>query len=729
MSKFKDPDKAGTLHTRFERQVDMRPDAIAATCDGHHLSYAELNAQANQLAWFLRSQGVTPDTLVGIYMERSLGLLIAILGILKSSGAYLPIETAYPAERQKFMLEDACAPILLTQEHLVASVPPGAARVVSIDDPARPIWSERSDNLPQISSSDHLAYVIYTSGSTGKPKGVQISHRSVMRLFDSTNSWFRFSERDTWTIFHSTAFDVSVWEIFGALLYGGRAVVVPLTTTRTPSDLYRLLAEERVTVLAQTPSAFGQLSREDATASTRLPLALRLVILAGEALNMPSLKPWFNRHGDCRPQIINMYGPTETTVYVTFGPTSKDDLTRGSLIGIPLPDLQLHILGEDLQPAPVGVPGELFVGGACLARGYLNRPDLTAERFIADPSGRGTRLYRTGDRARCLVDGNYEYLGRLDRQIKVRGFRVELGEIEAALRQHPTIQSCTIVPGLDGIGQTRLWGYLVAHVGASPADADLRAFLSTHLPDYMIPAGFTRLERWPLTTHGKVDLDALPHPRHDRANFPQVRELSIIEARLLGFCRDILGHSNLGVDEPILTAGFHSLGFVHLSGRIQKELRASLSFSEMFSRRTIADMAVLVEERNASDHATYEPLEGATGPAICRFHSPRSAFGSSINSTLATLPTILNPFFDFSEDWKLEHWSSRLIIWWNGTKSFARSSPRPPAGPIRKLLLTRHSRLTWKRPIPFTPSNGSPTSFESHSTSNARLRFAGSCSG
>jgi amino acid adenylation domain-containing protein len=382
MNNFDDGGKLDTLHAHFERQAALRPAAVAASCAGHHLSYAQLNTKANQLAWFLRSQGVVSETLVGIYTERSLELLIAILGILKSGGAYLPIDLAYPAERQKFMLKDACAPILLTQQHLVASLPASAARVISIDDSASPIWSEQSDNLPNISTSDNLAYVIYTSGSTGTPKGVQISHRNVVRLFDSTSSWFGFSEHDTWTVFHSCAFDFSVWEIFGALLYGGRALVVPFATARSPADFHRLLSEERVTVLNQTPSAFRQLSLVEETASYPHPLALRLIILGGEALDMASLGPWFNRHGDVSPQIVNMYGTTETTVHVTVGRVGKNDLTRGSLIGTPIPDLQLHILDEDLRPAPVGVAGEIFVGGAGLARGYLNRPDLTAKRFI-----------------------------------------------------------------------------------------------------------------------------------------------------------------------------------------------------------------------------------------------------------------------------------------------------------------------------------------------------------
>ena len=607
-----DMEKPDTLHARFERQAVLRPAAVAASCAGHHLSYAELNTKANQLARFLRSHGVVSETLVGIYIERSLDLLIAILGILKSGGAYLPIDLAYPAERQKFMLKDACAPILLTQEHLVARLPASTARVISIDDSASPIWSERSDNLPHINTSDHLAYVIYTSGSTGAPKGVQISHRNVVRLFDSTNSWFGFSEHDSWSVFHSCAFDFSVWEIFGALLYGGRALMVPFTTARSPADFYRLLSEERVTVLNQTPSAFRQLSLVEETASYPLPLALRLIILGGEALDMASLEPWFNRPRDLGPQVVNMYGTTETTVHVTAGFVTKNDLTRGSLIGTPIPDLQLHILDENLRPAPVGVAGEIFVGGAGLARGYLNRPELTAERFIPDPfcSEDGARLYRTGDRASRLADGSYEFLGRLDRQVKVRGYRVELGEIEAVLDQHSAVQSSRVVPGRDGTGQMRLSAYVVANELSRIEVGDLRAFLATRLPDYMIPVSFTRLECWPLTAHGKLDQDALSLA-DDRNDVRPARDLSAIEAPLLAICRDILGRTTLGVDEPFLDAGFHSLGFAQLICRIQNELGESLSFSEVFARRSVADLAALVEERGAFGHAVRETLTRA----------------------------------------------------------------------------------------------------------------------
>ncbi len=510
------------------------------------------------------------------------------------------------------MLKDACAPILLTQEHLVARLPTSTARVISIDDSASPIWSEQSDNLPHINTSDNLAYVIYTSGSTGTPKGVQISHRNVVRLFDSTSSGFGFSEHDTWSVFHSCAFDFSVWEIFGALLYGGRALMVPFTTARSPADFYRLISDERVTVLNQTPSAFRQLSLVEETASYPLPLALRLIILGGEALDMASLGPWFNRHGDVSPQIVNMYGTTETTVHVTVGRVRKNDLTRGSLIGTPIPDLQLHILDEDLRPAPVGVAGEIFVGGAGLARGYLNRPELTAERFIPDPfcSEDGARLYRTGDRASRLADGSYEFLGRLDRQVKVRGYRVELGEIEAVLDQHSAVHSSRVVPGRDGTGQIQLSAYVVANESCWIEDGDLRAFLATRLPDYMIPVSFTQLERWPLTAHGKLDQDALSRA-DDRNDVRPERDLSVIEARLLAFCRDILGRTTLGVDEPFLDAGFHSLGFAQLICRIQNELGASLNFSEVFARRSVADLAALVEERGAFGRAVHEPLTRA----------------------------------------------------------------------------------------------------------------------
>ncbi|MYM53385.1 amino acid adenylation domain-containing protein, partial [Pseudomonas aeruginosa] len=427
----------GTLQQRFEEQARQRPQAVALILDEQRLSYGELNARANRLAHCLIARGVGADVPVGLALERSLDMLVGLLAILKAGGAYLPLDPAAPEERLAHILDDSGVRLLLTQGHLLERLPRQAGvEVLAIDGLVLDGYAE-SDPLPTL-SADNLAYVIYTSGSTGKPKGTLLTHRNALRLFSATEAWFGFDERDVWTLFHSYAFDFSVWEIFGALLYGGRLVIVPQWVSRSPEDFYRLLCREGVTVLNQTPSAFKQLMAMACSAdmATQQP-ALRYVIFGGEALDLQSLRPWFQRFGDRQPQLVNMYGITETTVHVTYRPVSEADLEGGlvSPIGGTIPDLSWYILDRDLNPVPRGAVGELYIGRAGLARGYLRRPGLSATRFVPNPfpGGAGERLYRTGDLARFQADGNIEYIGRIDHQVKVRGFRIELGEIEAAL--------------------------------------------------------------------------------------------------------------------------------------------------------------------------------------------------------------------------------------------------------------------------------------------------------
>src|SRR6185369_12040370 len=374
-------------------------------------------------------------------------------------------------------------------------------------------------NPERVATPDNLAYVIYTSGSTGKPKGVIVTHANVTRLFNATEDWFHFDKHDVWTLFHSYAFDFSVWELWGALLYGGRLVIVPYEISRSPEAFYELLSRERVTVLNQTPFAFRQLVNAQALGPSALPLDLRLVIFGGEALELQSLTPWFERHGDQQPQLVNMYGITETTVHVTYRPLAKRDLSEASLspIGGPIPDLQLYVLDEHLQPVPRGVAGELYVGGAGLARNYLNRPELTAERFLPNPFAQrpGERLYRTGDQVCYRAGGELVYLGRVDQQIKIRGFRIELGEIEAALRQHEDVQQALVVVREDVPGDKRLVAYVSLHdsdLNESEFVAGLRQRLQSQLPDYMVPARFVIVDQWPLTATGKIDRKKLPAP-------------------------------------------------------------------------------------------------------------------------------------------------------------------------------------------------------------------------
>ncbi|MFN7609998.1 MAG: amino acid adenylation domain-containing protein, partial [bacterium] len=400
------------IHQLFEEQVAKSPEAVAVVFEDQQLSYGELNAKANQLAHHLRGLGVKPDTLVAICVERSLEMVIGLLGILKAGGAYVPLDPDYPAERLAYMLQDTAAPVLLTQGRLKERLPAHQARTVCLDEDWAAIGKSESTNPVSHTHPLNLAYCIYTSGSTGKPKGVLIEHRQVARLLSATDAWYGFNSSDVWTVFHSFAFDFSVWELWGALTFGGRALVVSYEASRTAERFVELLESEGVTVLNQTPTAFRALVNQ---IGRRLPrLDLRYVIFGGEALSVGTLGPWFEQFGDVKPKLVNMYGITETTVHVTYRPVGLQDVSLGSCpIGKPIPDLSAYILGPAAELLPIGAAGEIYIAGAGLARGYLNRADLTAEKFIANPYGDpGSRMYRTGDLGRYLSDGNIEFLGR-----------------------------------------------------------------------------------------------------------------------------------------------------------------------------------------------------------------------------------------------------------------------------------------------------------------------------
>ena len=438
------------IHELFEEQARAHPDAVAVTFDDTELTYGELNARANRLAHHLRSLGVGPDARVGLCVERSLEMVIGLLGILKAGGAYVPLDPAYPQDRLRFMLQDAVPMVLLTQTHLRNLFAEMAQDLVVLDL-QEPVWLEASTGDQDLRGvglrPDHLAYIIYTSGSTGMPKGVMIEHRNVVRLFAATDSWFHFSSTDIWSLFHSYAFDFSVWEIWGALLYGGRLIVVPIELARSPEELYSLLCARKVTVLNQTPSSFRQIMEAQKNEATEN--CLRLVIFGGEALEPSLLKSWYERNGEGKPELINMYGITETTVHVTYRPITRADTNKSgtSPIGRPIPDMRAYILDGEGELVPVGVVGQLYIGGAGVARGYLNRPELTSERFVRDPFSPDVeaRMYSTGDLGRWLSDGNIEFFGRSDFQVKIRGFRIELGEIEAALSKNPSVQDAVVI--------------------------------------------------------------------------------------------------------------------------------------------------------------------------------------------------------------------------------------------------------------------------------------------
>ncbi|MEH2032602.1 MAG: non-ribosomal peptide synthase/polyketide synthase [Nostoc sp.] len=586
------------IHQLFEEQVQRTPDAVAVVFGNQQLTYQQLNCRANQLAHYLQTLGIKPDVLVGLCVERSLEMMVGVLAILKAGGAYVPLDPDYPTERLSFMLEDAQVSVLLGQQKLVESLPKHHARVVCLDTDWKKIAHNSESNLTNIGASNNLAYVIYTSGSTGKPKGVLVNHSNVVRLFEATNSWYHFNQDDVWTMFHSYAFDLSVWEIWGALLYGGRLVVVPYLVTRSPKSFYELLCQKKVTVLNQTPSAFRQLIQ--ASPALGSDLKLRLVIFGGEALELRSLQPWFERYGDQMPQLVNMYGITETTVHVTYRPLSKADLNgTASVIGHPIPDLQVYVLDEYKQPVPIGVPGEMYVGGAGVARGYLNRPDLTQQRFISNPfsNNRQARLYKTGDKARYLPNGELEYLGRIDNQVKIRGFRIELGEIEALLASHPDVWENVVMVREDEPGNKRLVAYVVPKVEQSPKVAELRRFLKQKLPEYMVPNAFVQLEALPLTANGKIDRRALPIPDNSQIELEDnfVAPTTATEKTLAAIWAEVLGMQQIGINDNFFTLGGHSLIATQIISRIREVFEIEVPLRHIFEAPTIASLTEVIE--------------------------------------------------------------------------------------------------------------------------------------
>lgn len=448
-----DPVRPELLHELITARANEAPDSVAVTDGTAELTYGELDARANALAAALRERGVNRGTLVALSAERSADLVLGVLGILKAGGAYVPVDPAYPADRIRYLLADSGATVLVTQRHLVDSLARADVEIVTVDGHV-----EAGDlgRLPGAGPHDP-AYVIYTSGSTGKPKGVMVSHANVTRLYSATDHWFHFGPDDVWSLFHSASFDVSVWELFGALTHGGRLVIVPFTVSRSPEEFLRLLRREHVTVLSQTPLAFRHLMEAEENAPPG-ELALRLVVFGGENLDVTALKPWFDRHGDTRPRLVNMYGITETTVHVTYREITRADVdwpSAGSPIGRAMPDLSARVLDVYGEPCPIGVRGELHVGGDGVTSGYFHRPELTARRFVEGPHG---REYRSGDLVRWLPSGELEYLGRADQQVKIRGHRIELGEVGGVLTEHPAVREAVVLPDDDG---TRLIAYVI----------------------------------------------------------------------------------------------------------------------------------------------------------------------------------------------------------------------------------------------------------------------------
>ncbi|MEP7252799.1 MAG: amino acid adenylation domain-containing protein [Ginsengibacter sp.] len=582
--------KDKTITGLFEEQATKTPQSIALVYEEEELTYRELNERSNRLARYLQKKGVKEETLVPICIERGIGMMVGILGILKSGGAYVPIDPEYPQDRISYMLEDTAVGVIVSSKASKEKLPAKAgAEIILIDGDWDEISKEATPNLSIGIAPNSLAYVIYTSGSTGKPKGVLIEHRNVVRLFLTDKPLFDFSEKDVWTMFHSFCFDFSVWEMYGALFYGGRLVIVPANATKDTILFAELLLKEKVTILNQTPSAFYVL--QDVLVPKTNQVDIRYVIFGGEALNPAKVRPWKKLYKNSR--IINMYGITETTVHVTYQEIGWEQIENGnSIIGKTIPTLYAYVLDNSQNLLPIGIAGELCVGGKGLARGYLNRDDLTAQKFITNPFVHepDARMYRSGDVGRWMPDGTIEYLGRMDDQVKIRGYRIELGEIETVALQSGLVNQVMVLARSNNAEGKRLVGYVVCENKLDRQS--LTGFLHTKLPDYMVPVSWVQLDQFPLTSNGKVNKKALPDPGAAQliAN-EYVVPRNELESGLAEIWKELLQVDRVGVYDNFFELGGHSLLVIILVSAIRKKLKIELAINDIFIYPTIADFA------------------------------------------------------------------------------------------------------------------------------------------
>ncbi|WP_405911568.1 amino acid adenylation domain-containing protein [Streptomyces sp. NBC_00963] len=592
----------------FTTAVAEGPDRPAVIDGGTTWSYRELDRASDRIAAALVTQGAVPGDRIGILLERGADLIAAIFGVLKTGAAYVPLDPTHPAERLGLAVDDSGVRLVLTQRSLADRQPPGDAPTVLVDGPE--VRSAAVDFTPHPVDPGSPAYVIYTSGSTGRPKGVEVTHHNVVRLLRVSGRSFEFGPDDVFAQFFSHAFDVSVWEIFGALSHGAALVTVDYWTSRDPDALVRLLAERRVTVLNQTPSSFHSLIEAEARSAAG-PLSLRSVVLAGENLDVGTLVPWFDRHGDQRPSIVNMYGITETTVHVTYRRMTAADVRPavGTPVGTALPDLRIRLLDPDGALVPIGVPGEICVGGPGLAVQYVNLPERTAERFVSDPfdPSPDARLYRSGDLARYDGDGELYYLGRADHQVQIRGFRVEPGEVQTVLARHPALAGAVVVSAAAPDGGTELIGYPVPLPGTEgPSDTELREFLRTRLPEYMVPAHLVTIAEIPLTANGKTDRAALPGPSRQSPTSRLAETL--LEKEVCQVWCEVLGLPSAGVDDVFFEIGGNSLSAVRVNNRLARRFGVELPLRALFEEPTPAAVARRIE-------AALSAADGPEAPA------------------------------------------------------------------------------------------------------------------
>ena len=583
------------IHELFEDQVEKTPLSVAVVFEDQQLTYRELNKRANQLAHHLRSLGVKPEVLVGICVERSLDMVIGLLAILKAGGAYVPLDPNYPKERLAYMLEDSQTRVLLTQQYLLESLPSHQAQVVCIDSNWEQIASESTENPASKTKIDNLVYVIYTSGSTGKPKGAMNSHKGICNRLLWMQDSYQLTSADAVLQKTPFSFDVSVWEFFWTLITGARLVVAQPEGHRDPNYLVNLIRKQRVTTLHFVPSMMQAFLEAEGLEKCQ---SLVRIIASGEALPAQLQERFFSR---LNAQLHNLYGPTEAAVDVTYWQCKKDNLSDQSIvpIGQPIANIQIHILDKYLKPVPMGVTGEVYIGGVGVARGYLNRPDLSAEKFIPNPfSTQATRLYKTGDLARYLPSGDIEYIGRINNQVKVRGFRIELGEIEAVISQYPGVRETVVVVKEDLANSQRIVAYVVAQIEQTLAISELRNFLELKLPNYMVPAAFVTLESLPLTPNGKVDRKALPIPDQVRPELEAVYlpPQTEVERTIANIWQEILCIEEIGIHDNFFELGGNSLLLIQVHSKLQK-IYQQLSLVDIFQYPTINYLAKYLTQK------------------------------------------------------------------------------------------------------------------------------------
>ncbi|MEA5567017.1 amino acid adenylation domain-containing protein [Anabaena sp. UHCC 0399] len=615
----RDYDLSQSLHELLTAQVERTPNAIAVTFEQQQLTYQELNTRANQLAHYLQTLGVKLETLVGVCVERSLEMVVCLLGILKAGGAYIPIDPEYPQERIAYMLEDSQVKVLLTQEKLLTQIPQHQAHTICIDTEWKKISTQPNTNLESDVKPDNLAYVIYTSGSTGKPKGAMNTHKGICNRLLWMQETYQINSTDSVLQKTPFSFDVSVWEFFWTLLTGARLVIAQPGGHRDSSYLINLIIQEQITTLHFVPS---MLQIFLASRGVEKCTSIKRVICSGEALPLDLQNRFFERL-DC--ELHNLYGPTEAAIDVTFWQCQKHSNLKTVPIGRPIANTQIYILDEHLQPVDFGAIAELYIGGVGVARGYLNRPELTEKKFIPNPFKdskiASKYLYKTGDLARYLPDGNIEYLGRIDYQVKIRGYRIEIGEIENVLSLHPQVREAVIIARTDNTAEKQLIAY-ITYNSEKPTLNSLRYFLKSKLPDFMIPAAFVMLETLPLTPSGKVDRKALPQP--DISHFSENNDFAAprnqVEAQLVKIWSEILNLPQIGVKDNFFALGGDSLKALHLISRIEQHFSKEIPLATLLTNPLITDLAIVIQDSNNQiRHSPLVPIQpqGKKQPFFC----------------------------------------------------------------------------------------------------------------